>query len=104
MPRSELSAMCPVGRTPSPLTNQRRSDDTQNDFSDQVTRIDSELEALRSTVGDRDVLDDARENLRAWDSAHAEMLAHVQQGDYSAAIGATSSAMRAGSSAPSPSM
>lgn len=71
------------------LVEREYSDDTQNDFSDQVTRIDSELETLRSTVGDRDVLDDARENLRAWDNAHAEMLVYVQQGDYSAAIGAT---------------
>ncbi|AHW65198.1 putative membrane protein [Corynebacterium glyciniphilum AJ 3170] len=71
------------------LVEREYSDDTQNDFSDQVTRIDSELETLRSTVGDRGVLDDARENLRAWDNAHAEMLAYVQQGNYSAAIGAT---------------
>ncbi|WP_420098372.1 hypothetical protein [Corynebacterium sp.] len=71
------------------LVEREYSDATQNDFSGQVSRIDRDLETLRTTVGDRGVLDEARENLRAWDNAHAEMLAYVQQGDYSAAIGAT---------------
>jgi hypothetical protein len=71
------------------LVEREYSDATQNDFSEQVTRIDSQLETLRTIVGDRGVLDEARENLRAWDTSHAEMLAYVQQGDYPAAIGAT---------------
>lgn len=71
------------------LVQREYTDDTQTNFSDQVTRLDSGLEALRNTVGDREVLDEARENLRAWDNTHAQMLAHVQQGDYAAAINAT---------------
>lgn len=71
------------------LVRREYTDEAPQSFSDQVTMIDSELENLRDVAGDRAILDEARENLRAWDSAHASMLAHVQQGDHSEAIATT---------------
>lgn len=71
------------------LVQREYSSGTQAGFSDQVSHIDGELESLRSTVGDRAVIDDAREDLREWDSMHARMLTYVQQGDYPGAIRAT---------------
>lgn len=71
------------------LVRREYTDEAPQSFSDQVTMIDGQLESLRDTAGNRDVLDEAREDLRAWDSAHARMLTHVQQGDYSSAIATT---------------
>lgn len=61
----------------------------QTDFSQQVAAIDRELEKLRPGIGEREALDEARENLRDWDSAHADVVSLVRQGDYTGAIRAT---------------
>lgn len=66
--------------------------DTQTAFSDRIATIDTQLEQLRTIADhreDRDLIDDARESLRSWDTAHAEMVSLVRQGSYTDAVQAT---------------
>ncbi|HIW91965.1 MAG TPA: hypothetical protein H9870_09930 [Candidatus Corynebacterium avicola] len=71
------------------LVQRDYNDVTQSSFSEQVASIDADLEQLRPSISDSDAVDDARENLRGWDNAHADMVSLVRQGDYAAAIRAT---------------
>ncbi|WP_297008997.1 hypothetical protein [uncultured Corynebacterium sp.] len=63
--------------------------DNQTDFTDRIATIDTRLEELRSVAGgraNRDRIDGAREALRTWDSAHANMVSLVRQGRYTEAV------------------
>ena len=71
------------------LVQRDYNDSDRSSFSDQIASIDAALEQLRPSISDRDAVDEARENLRSWDSAHADMLSLVREGDYAAAIRAT---------------
>ncbi|MCI1255213.1 MULTISPECIES: hypothetical protein [Corynebacterium] len=74
------------------LVQRDYTSDNQNSFSDRVASIDAQLEQLRGAADGQDGrtrIDEAREALRTWDSAHAQMVSMVRQGDYSAAVRAT---------------
>lgn len=63
--------------------------DNQTDFTDRIAGIDARLEELRGVTDSkesRERIDTARESLRTWDSAHANMVSLVRQGNYTDAV------------------
>jgi CHASE3 domain sensor protein len=63
--------------------------DNQTDFTDRIAGIDARLEELRGVTDSKDSrerIDAARESLRTWDSAHANMVSLVRQGNYTDAV------------------
>jgi hypothetical protein len=74
------------------LVQRDATEDSQTSFSERVAAVDGGLEQLRGDLaGDSGNagIDEAREQLRGWDSAHAQMAAMLRRGDYSGAVAAT---------------
>jgi hypothetical protein len=73
------------------LVQRDTTDDSQTGYSERVAAVDAGLEKLRGELDGADgnaAIDDAREQLRTWDSAHAQMATMLRRGDYSGAVAA----------------
>lgn len=74
------------------LVQRDTTEDSQTGYSERIAAVDGGLEQLRDELTGDDGnagIDNAREQLRDWDSAHAQMAAMLRRGDYSGAVTAT---------------
>ncbi|RAV34189.1 hypothetical protein [Corynebacterium heidelbergense] len=67
------------------LVQRNYDSSTQSAFSSRVAKIDQTLDSLRDQVSSPQRIDAAREALRGWDTAHAQMVSQIQAGNYDSA-------------------